>query len=737
MPDKRKPECVMVIEDDTLVAQDIALRIAELGYDIAGIMSSGDEALQKIGQLKPDLVLLDIMIAGSLDGIETAGRIQLTAKIPVILLTAYTEHELLTLALNTSPHTWLQLPLNGRELGLKIELALLHHRMEEQTRITHQTLQQLQNKQQRDRLSLQRFSDAMDDSADAIYLIDRANMRFIDVNQTACERSGYSRGELLNMGPQDIKPYFNREMLGEKFDRIAATQNRFGIIETFHKGKNNEIYPVEVRLRATEAENRAIVVAIVRDMTLRDQNEQALRQSDEQFRQISQNLQHILWIRDIKTEQIIYISNAFEKIWGREVAQVYKRPRMLFADIHPEDRERITASVQRLWKEKHDMNEEYRLLRGDGETRWLSTRSFPICDHDGKIYRIGGVTEDITARKINEENMRLSEEKFRLLFEHSPIGLALVSTDFYLSNVNRTFCDMLGYSKEELGRKTFMDITHPDDIQIDLELGTQLLSGQISSYSLEKRYLTHQGIPLWIKLHGALINDKFGKPMFGLAMIENIDQQKQAETLRLAREAAQKNALVREVHHRIKNHLQGVVGLMRQHAQNNAQCSRVIEAAISQINVVATIHGLQGKEAGEDIDLLQMLTAISNSLGELLPAHFTSPIRAAEDTITLYLNRDESVPVALALNELMVNAAKHGSGPMDISLHCSSEHAIIHIENQSSHAMSLLQPGSGLELVRALLQTEGVAFSYEHGEHRFMAEILLTPPVIQFHRKAE
>jgi PAS domain S-box-containing protein len=352
------------------------------------------------------------------------------------------------------------------------------------------------------------------------------------------------------------------------------------------------------------------------------------------------------------------------------------------------------------------------------------------------VYRIGGVTEDITARKDDEEKLRLSEEKFRLLFERSPIGLGLFSTDRHILEVNPAFSKMLGYSPDELIGKSIAEITHPDDENISTGIVRKLLENDTNSVTLEKRYLRKDGTAKWCKSIATMVLDQQQRPLFGLGMIEDIDQFKQAETLRLAREAAQKNALVREVHHRIKNHLQGVVGLMRQHAQNNGLCSSVIEKAISQINVVATIHGLQGKETGEDVDLLQMLSAISHALKEFIPAQLASPISITGD-LTLHLDRDESVPIALALNELMVNAAKHGSTPMEISLHCSNDHALIRIENQSSQTLAKIHPGSGLELVNALLQTEGVSFRYEFSDQRFQAEIILTPPVIQLHREVE
>lgn len=740
---------VLIAVSDNLVAQDLASRLHLLGYSVASTSERGADALTVIQSLLPDLILMDIELAENNIDINTARLIESRYKAPIIFLTTNDNHELLKCSLNFSPFTYLNIPLKDRELELTMELALLRHRVVMQSlpvqkphepKNTEQSITVSNSKNPilhthgkyfRDQVSLQRFTAAIDDSADSIYLIDRISMLFIDVNETACERMGYSKDELIALGPHDIKPEFDQPKLEKLFDKIAASQDRFGILETIHQCKNGISFPVEVRLRAIESEGRPIMVAIARDITERVHNERALRQSEEQFRQIAENMHHVLWIRDIATERILYISPAYEEISGQPSGHIYTYPHLLFANIHLDDRKRVTEAVLHNCKDDNDcIQEEYRVLNKKGIIRWITTRTFPIYNQEGQIYRIGAFSDDITARKDSEEKLRLSEEKFRLLFERSPIGVSLVSRNKEFIEVNPEFCNILGYSKDEFINMRISDITHPEDIDSSLSNVDKQFNGNITNFVAEKRYIRKNGDTIWAKLRSTLIQDHNKRPLYGMAIVEDVTQHKHAETLRLAHESAQKMALVREVHHRIKNHLQGVVGLMQLSAQKNSLCSEILDGAIAQINVVATIHGLKGRSSGELVDLLELIYAIANAINKLIP--FSFPIRICKaGNLSIYIKQNDSVPIALALNELIVNAAKYSSSIVEILLTGNTDRMCIRILNETIESLSNISPGTGMELVRALLQTEGSYFSYEHLDHQFVAQLILTAPVLQ------
>ena len=130
---------------------------------------------------------------------------------------------------------------------------------------------------------LKRFRVALDVSPDSVFLIDRESMRFVDVNETASASMGYSRDELLGMGPQDVKPQMSKQELALKFDEIIESQDQIGAIQTVHRRKNGSTFSVEVALRALKVDHGTILIASVRDITERIRSEAELEALNKQL----------------------------------------------------------------------------------------------------------------------------------------------------------------------------------------------------------------------------------------------------------------------------------------------------------------------------------------------------------------------------------------------------------------------------------------------------------------------
>ena len=128
-----------------------------------------------------------------------------------------------------------------------------------------------------------------------------------------------------------------------------------------------------------------------------------------------------------------------------------------------------------------------------------------------------------------QRTSKVTEGRFQLAFEHSPMGMAIVDFDYRMRRVNRALCTALGYEADELLKRKFTEITHPDDVQRDRLLADQLFRGEIPSYRLEKRFITKEGTIAWLDLTALLVRTRRGKPVYGLAMVDDITDRKRSQ----------------------------------------------------------------------------------------------------------------------------------------------------------------------------------------------------------------
>jgi diguanylate cyclase (GGDEF)-like protein/PAS domain S-box-containing protein len=135
------------------------------------------------------------------------------------------------------------------------------------------------------------------------------------------------------------------------------------------------------------------------------------------------------------------------------------------------------------------------------------------------------VSEWVEAQRALKE----AEERFRTAFEQAPIGMALVSLDGRYLRVNHSLCRITGYSEQELLASTFQDITHPEDLQADLELNRRLLAGEANAFQIEKRYVTASGGTVWARLSVSLFRNSAGEPAHFICQMEDVTERKAAE----------------------------------------------------------------------------------------------------------------------------------------------------------------------------------------------------------------
>jgi PAS domain S-box-containing protein len=155
----------------------------------------------------------------------------------------------------------------------------------------------------------------------------------------------------------------------------------------------------------------AFIGSIGTHLTDRLRAEEALADSEQRFRQLAENIKEVFWMADPQTTEILYISHAYEQVWGRSCQSLYEQPRSFLEAVHPDDRERVQVAAIEKHSRGEPTDEEYRVVRPDGSVRWVRDRGFPVKDADGRVYRMVGIAEDFTEKKRAEETLKEADRR--------------------------------------------------------------------------------------------------------------------------------------------------------------------------------------------------------------------------------------------------------------------------------------------------------------------------------------
>jgi PAS domain S-box-containing protein len=356
------------------------------------------------------------------------------------------------------------------------------------------------------------------------------NRRVVDV-------TGYSPEELLNMPALAFVPPEEQPRTAEAIQR-AFTEG-YAELDGYLLTKEHRVIPYHwtgALLKSPQGDPIGIT-GVGRDVSDKKRAEVALRESQERLALAVAGSTDILWDAHrfpdkpwYAPQTPIWWSPGVRELLGLEESESFETLEQWAGRLHPEDKERVFSQLTAHIEQRVPYDAEYRLLTNRGDYRWIRGRGQALWDEQGEVRRMSGSCQDITDRKRAEETIGEAELRYRTIFEQAGAGVAQIESHTgRFVQINRRYCEIVGLTEAEMLATTLGVITHPDDLQSDLENMTRLLRGEIRSFTMEKRYVRPDGDIVWVNLNVAPLWRAGERPSHHIAIVEDITERKQTD----------------------------------------------------------------------------------------------------------------------------------------------------------------------------------------------------------------
>jgi PAS domain S-box-containing protein len=347
----------------------------------------------------------------------------------------------------------------------------------------------------------------------------------VDVNPRLCEMTGYSKNELIGQSARMLYPTQEEfDFVGrEKYRQIA--EKGTGRVETRWLKKDGSVIEVLLASTPIDVEDLAKGVTFTAlEITDRKQAEKALRQSEERFRMLFdkaplgyQSLDAEGRFIDVNQAWLDTLGYSREEVMGRWFGEFLSPG---YVDAF---RKRFP-----LFKAAGQIHSEFEMLHKDGSKRWIAFDGRIGYELNGEFKQTHCILQDVTERRNAEEALRESEDKFKYVFDNSTVAKSITAVNNTL-HANQAFCEMVGYSMEELENKPWREITHPEDIKLNEKEVGEILAGKKETSRFIKRYIHKNGSVVWVDLNTSLRRDANGKPLYFVTTALDITERKRAE----------------------------------------------------------------------------------------------------------------------------------------------------------------------------------------------------------------
>ena len=438
-------------------------------YTVLGTAENGEQAFEMAKALNPDLILMDIVMPGDMDGISAAEKIRNESDIPIVFITGYGDPEYVERAKMVEPFGYVMKPFDEKEISAVVEIALYKREMELKLKEAQEQLEQRNHdlkKEVRDRRKTQealfeseaRYRQLLNTAPAGIYEVDFIKQKFTNVNDAICEYTGYTREELLSMSPFDILTEDGKKVFGERLGKLFSGKKVPDSAEFKALRKDGTEFWALLNvtyLYENEKLKGARVVAY--DITDRKQAEEIIRKQEEKYRSLFENISIGIGIGDVKGN-ILDFNDAMLYPGGYSREDITKMGNLSEFYYDPNVRDK---TLKKTFEQGFLDEEELQFKRKDG-TPYDTLLSLRPMQHEGKSCWQATV-QDVSDRKKAEEEIQKVRREWESIFQAIGHPTLILDGNHRLIHANTATEKATGKPEKELMGKTCYEIFHNTD----------------------------------------------------------------------------------------------------------------------------------------------------------------------------------------------------------------------------------------------------------------------------------
>lgn len=560
-------------------------------------------------------------------------------------------------------------------------------------------------------------------------------------NEALAAMSGYRLGELNGLEHRELfDSQFEYERLHPQMRQSLAAHGQWKGERRLRRRDGSGLWTqVSKRVMRPGAPEEGVIATYV-NVDDRWRAQQSLMLQTERERAVLDSV--LVGIVTVGRGGIEWMNRSARRMFGGDLSAFAGKPMSVVATPDPEHPFRQTHYLDELTEGQAETF-ECRLMARDGREFWVVGNAVVTgLEESGR--QLTYALLDIERRRLAEAQTQQAQASLQRIIEAAPLAITLHDAKtLAVEQINQAAADLAGRTEAELigtSPEQLFGAEHGPLIRNDME--TALLSTEVTQREYRLNLLGQTRVWDARLLHLAPVLDPAdpeapSEPEQLLLVASDVTEQRAAEEARLAAAIAQRELLVREVHHRIKNNLQGVAGLLQQIAARRPEVAGVISEAVGQVQAIAQVYGLQVGASGP-LRVRKVVEAIIGSVQRIFGQPIALEIEGPQSDLVHQwaLPEAESIPIALTLNELLSNAFKHGGGQAPrCALICGDNHVALRISNAGrlpeGFQLSRVPGGvSGLGLVRALLPRRSAILSLEQQEAQVVCLLELLPPSV-------